>query len=74
VKVGDLVRLKRVSEKQKNTRAGIVVDIVQKKCWRTGERGTNVDWRKVDPELHAVVMYSDCRLNIPAADLEVIDQ
>ena len=32
-----------------------------------------IDWRKVDPEPHAVVMYDDCQLNIPFVELEVIN-
>ncbi len=74
MKVGDLVRLKKLNEKQRSTRTGIVVDTVQKKVWRTEELGPMIDWRKVDPELHAIVMYDDCQLKIPAEDLEVIDE
>lgn len=74
MKVGDLVRLKKVCETQKDTRTGIVVDTLEKKVWRTDEMGPMIDWRKVDLELHAVVMYDDCQLNIPAVDLEVIDE
>ena len=51
MKVGDLVRLKKICETQADTRAGIAVDVL-------GRR--------------AVVMYDDCRLNIPVVDLEVI--
>ena len=73
MKVGDLVRLKQASiQTRPNTRTGIVVDTLQKKVWRTDEMGPHIDWRKVDPELHAVVMYDDCKLNIPAVELEVI--
>ena len=69
-----MVRLKKIAEKQVATRTGIVVDTIQKKVWRTDEMGPMIDWRKVDPELHAVVMYDDCKLNIPAVELEVIDE
>tara|TARA_B100000700_G_scaffold309681_1_gene389180 strand:+ start:4634 stop:4909 length:276 start_codon:yes stop_codon:yes gene_type:complete len=74
MKTGDLVRLKKIDEKQVATRTGIVVDTIQKKVWRTDELGPMIDWREVDPELHAVVMYDDCKLNIPVVELEVIDE
>tara|TARA_B100000214_G_scaffold115452_1_gene81503 strand:- start:416 stop:646 length:231 start_codon:yes stop_codon:yes gene_type:complete len=72
VKVGDLVRLKKICETQADSRAGIVVDTLEKKVWRTDEMGKKIDWNAVSPEAHAVVMYDDCRLNIPVVDLEVI--
>ena len=55
---------------------GIVVDIIQKKCWRTSERGAGVDWNKVEPEPHAVVLYAhnNGTVNIPVVDLEVVDE
>ena len=72
MKVGDLVRLKKICETQADSRAGIVVDTLEKKVWRTDEMGKKIDWNTVSPEAHAVVMYDDCRLNIPVVDLEVI--
>ncbi len=72
MKVGDLVRLKKTCETQSSTRAGIVVDIVQKKVWRTDGLGNAIDWNKVGPEDHATVMYDDCQLNIPVVDLETV--
>ena len=53
---------------------GLVVDVVQKKCWRTSEKGVSVDWNKVDPEPHAVVLYAhnDGTVSIPFTDLEVV--
>ena len=70
MKSGDLVQVKH------SEAIGIVVDIVQKKCWRTSERGVGVDWNKVDPEPHAVVLYAhnSGTINIPVVDLEVISE
>ncbi len=68
MKAGDLVKA------DQSEAIGIVIDIVQKKCWRTSERGAGVDWSKVTPEPHAVVLYShnDGTISIPAIDLKVI--
>tara|TARA_B100000700_G_scaffold293121_1_gene353803 strand:+ start:174 stop:404 length:231 start_codon:yes stop_codon:yes gene_type:complete len=54
MKVGDLVVHKQSSARD----AGLVVDIIQKKVWRTNVQGKKVDWNKVDPEPHAVVLWS----------------
>jgi hypothetical protein len=70
MKVGDLVKLKTIHLSQRAPRVGVMVDIIQKKVWRTQERGPQVDWRLVEPEPHGVVLYSDCTLNIPIEDLE----
>lgn len=55
---------------------GIAVDIIQKKVWRTSERGVGVDWNKVHPEPHAVVLVTGQRgtINIPIIDLEVVSE
>ena len=66
MKIGDLVKLKVGA-----TRAGIMVGLVHKKCWRTHERGAKIDWSTVEPEPHATVLFSDGLLNIPIVDLEV---
>jgi len=69
VKVGDLVRAE-FSES-----IGLVIDIAQKKCWRTSERGVGVDWNKVEPEPHAAVLYAhnSGTVDIPTTDLQVIN-
>lgn len=72
MKVGDLVRHKMDEQHRLTTRLGVIVDIIQKKVWRAGCMGKTVDWSKVEPEAHAVVLYDDCQLNIPIIDLEVI--
>ena len=54
MKIGDLVKLKSMHRRQA-PRAGLIVDLIEKKCWRTDAFGTKVDWGKIDPEPHAVV-------------------
>jgi len=68
VKVGDLVQSKRINGTPR--RAGLVVDIVEKKCWRTHELGNKVDWGRIEPEPHAVVLVGQTKLTIPLVDLE----
>ena len=55
---------------------GIVIDIIQKKVWRTNEQGKAVNWNRVEPEPHAVVLYAhnNGTVNIPVVDLEVVDE
>lgn len=74
MKVGDLVRLKMIHEGQKPARVGVVVDIIQKKCWRTQEMGTKINWDAIGPELHGVVLYDDCTMSLPVKDLEIITE
>ena len=68
MKVGDLVKNKSV----KNPTAGLIVDIVQKKCWRTHILGKSIDWEKIEPEPHAVILIGEDYRTIPVADLELI--
>ena len=70
MKVGDLVKTVR---RYGRVQAGLVTDIVEKKCWRTDELGKAVDWNKVEPEPHAVVLVGDEYHTIPLTDLELID-
>ena len=76
MKVGDLVRHAPVHLKKKlvGTKVGLIVEMGQKKCWRTAIQGKQVDWNAVDPEPHAVVLYSHNAgtVTIPAAELEVV--
>ena len=69
MKIGDVVKLRLSKTK---TRAGMVTDFVERKCWRTAEHGKNVDWSKIDPEPHAVVLFDDGCMRIPVVDLEVM--
>jgi len=70
MKVGDLVKHKDVP----TGTPGVVVDMTQKKVWRTNVQGKKIDWDIVDPEPHAVVLFShnDGIINIPVVELEVI--
>ena len=71
MKVGDLVKLK--VHGKGGARVGVTIEIIQKKCWRTHELGKEIDWSKIEPESHAVVLYSDnTTLSIPVVDLDVI--
>jgi len=72
MKVGDLVKLRAMHRRQKS-RAGLIVDVVQKKCWRTEVHGRKVDWGKIEPEQHAVVLIDGTKLTIPLTDLEPLD-
>lgn len=68
MKIGDLVKNKSV----KKPIAGLVVDIVQKKCWRTHILGKSVDWDKIEPEPHAVILIGEDYRTIPVVDLELV--
>ena len=72
MKVGDLVKLS--SSHGASFRAGLIVEFVEKKCWRTDVLGNKIDWGKVDPEPHAVVLINGDKRTIPLADLEPIDE
>ena len=70
MKIGDLVKSKTVTGKPR--KAGLIVDLIEKKCWRTDVMGKKVDWNKVEPEPHAVVMFNGDKRTIPVTDLEPI--
>ena len=69
MKAGDIVRLKIGA-----TRSGVVTDFVDRKCWRTSEMGHAINWNKVEPEPHAVILFDDGMMRIPVIDLEVVDE
>lgn len=73
MKVGDLVRSVKNGILTQPNRVGIVVEFIDKKCWRTENLGPMIDWRKIDPEQHAVVLFPENSgtLSIPTVDLEV---
>ena len=71
MKVGDLVIVK-VHPKGGLNRTGVVVDIVQKKCWRTNKMGKKINWDLIDPEPHGVVMFDDLVRTIPEVELKVL--
>jgi hypothetical protein len=68
MKIGDLVKLS--SSHGASFRAGLIVDLVEKKCWRTDVFGNKVDWNKVEPEPHAVVLINGDKRTIPITNLE----
>ena len=70
MKIGDLVKSKSINGKPR--KAGLIIDLVEKKCWRTHIRGQSVDWNKIDPEPHAVVLIDGSRLTTPLTDIEPI--
>jgi hypothetical protein len=73
MKIGDLVR--RGGAAGPN-RIGIVVEMIQKKVWRTSIQGKKVNWNEVDPEPHAVVLLSEGNgtISIPVVELELIHE
>lgn len=80
MQVGDLVKhvvpsgTQRVGSRLVGTRVGLVVDLIQKKCWRTQELGPNVNWDLVKAEPHAVVLYphNAGTISIPIEDLVLV--
>tara|TARA_R110000824_G_scaffold385050_2_gene579218 strand:+ start:76 stop:297 length:222 start_codon:yes stop_codon:yes gene_type:complete len=72
MKVGDLVKL--LSSHGASFRAGLIVDLIEKKCWRTDVLGNKVNWNKVEPEPHAVVLINGTKRTIPVTDLVSIDE
>ncbi len=72
MKIGDLVQSNRVSGPPR--RVGLIVDVIQKKCWRTHEQGPKVRWGDIEPEPHAVVLVNNTKLTIPITDLEPLDE
>ncbi len=73
MKIGDLVKLSPMTRRTPR-RIGLIVELIEKKCWRTGELGNKVDWNKVDPEPHAVVLVNGKKLTLPMVDLEAVNE
>ncbi len=73
MKVGDMVR--HVELGLQND-VGLVVEIIQKKCWRTSVQGKKINWDTIDPEPHAVVLWphNDGTLALPVIELEVVER
>ncbi len=71
MKVGDLVKSKAIAGRPR--KAGLIVDLIEKKCWRTDVLGNKVNWNMVEPEPHAVILVGDKYLTVPLTDLEPID-
>ena len=71
MKIGDLVKLKSMHRRQA-IRTGLIVDLIEKKCRRTDVLGNKINWNKVEPEPHAVVLINGDKRAIPFTDLKVI--
>ena len=73
MKAGDIVRH---IVPPKGESVGIVVEMIEKRVWRTHIQGKKIDWNKVDPEPHAVVLFShnDGTIDIPIVELEVVSE
>jgi hypothetical protein len=72
MKVGDIVKFKGDAGVTRPIKKGIVIELFEKKCWRTGELGPHIDWKKVDPEPHAKVMISNNIISMPLAHIELV--
>jgi len=78
MQIGDLVR--SIPECAEGTNSiGIVIEIIQKKVWRTNIQGKRVNWNEVDPEPHAVVLGGwsnggNGTISIPVVELEVVHE
>ena len=72
MKVGDLVKLKNTARPY--GQSGIIVEIIHKKVHRVAEHGKSVDWSKLDPEPHGVVLFAhnSGTINIPTSELELV--
>jgi hypothetical protein len=67
-KLGDLVKR---TARSKDVQAGIITGFLDKKCWRTDKMGAVIDWKLIEPELHATVLFGDRYIDIPVTDLEL---
>ena len=68
MKVGDLVKLSSAHGKSK---PALVIDLIEKKCWRTEVNGPRVNWDIIEPEPHAVIMVNGDQRTVPVTDLEL---
>ena len=70
IKVGDLVK------HSASDKPGLVVEMTQKKVWRTHLHGRKVQWDKIEPEPHAAVLWAHNSgpAEIPLQDLEVVNE
>ena len=75
MKVGDTVRrlvIPGATPFAGEEPTGIVVGIIQKKCWRTNMLGVGANWDTIAPEPHGVIMFEGRLITIPETDIEVI--
>jgi hypothetical protein len=73
MKIGDLVKLKHMPHRTP-IRVGLVVDLIEKKCWRTHTQGKRVNWNTVEPEPHAVVVINGDQRTVPITDLVLFNE
>ena len=71
MKAGDLVKLSSAHGKSK---PALVIDLIEKKCWRTEVNGPRVNWDIIEPEPHAVVSINNSTLTIPITDLSLVNE
>ncbi len=74
MKIGDLVRSIPDGVLTNSHRVGIVVNIIHKKVWRAHLHGKKVNWDTIEPEPHAVILFShnDGTINMPLCELEIV--
>ena len=72
MKIGDLVKLSATHGPC--DRVGLIVELIEKKCWRTDVHGKLISWATIDPEPHAVVLVNGATRTIPVTDLQLIDE
>ena len=70
MRVGDLVKRKVGTERRQ---AGLITSFVDKKCWRTHIDGPKINWDKIEPEPHAIVLFGDNYVTIPLIDLQLVN-
>lgn len=73
MKVGDLV-LNKTQQAMHPRAPGLIIKLVEKKCWRTDVMGKKVDWNKVEPEPHAVIVRGGTQFTIPLSELELVGE
>lgn len=76
MKVGDLVRhsFHFRGDDVLGVRVGLVIELTEKKCWRTDRQGHKISWGQIEPEAHAVVLYpNQDAITVPAIELEVVN-
>lgn len=66
MKIGDLVKW--------NGKLAVVSEVYESKCWRTDERGKNVNWGMIPSEPFARILFEGGTRGVPQADLAVIDE
>ena len=76
MKVGDIVVRKYDGWNAARTQShsGMIVNIFEKKCWRTADLGNQINWEAVEPEPHAEVLIREDLISIPLVDLELLHE